>query len=86
MHYLAFIKALNVSAVLLAASAQAGSLEQAKRLHERIAGVPADAVTLSQMQALIDAGNASAAAELAMQHPDFYRTTLKLFASVATNR
>ncbi|MFT5546105.1 hypothetical protein [Rheinheimera aquimaris] len=86
MHYLAFIKALSVSAVLLAASAQAGSLEQAKRLHERIAGVPADAVTLSQMQALIDAGNASAAAELAMQHPDFYRTTLKLFASVATNR
>lgn len=86
MHYLAFIKALSVSAVLLAASAHAGSLEQAKRLHERIAGVPADAVTLSQMQALIDAGNASAAAELAMQHPDFYRTTLKLFASVATNR
>ncbi|GAA0553046.1 hypothetical protein GCM10009098_20940 [Rheinheimera aquimaris] len=86
MHYLAFIRALSVSAVLLAASAQAGSLEQAKRLHERIAGVPADAVTLSQMQALIDAGNASAAAELAMQHPDFYRTTLKLFASVATNR
>lgn len=86
MHYLAFIKALSVSAVLLAASAQAGSLEQAKRLHERIAGVPADAATLSQMQALIDVGNASAAAALAMQHPDFYRTTLKLFASVATNR
>jgi hypothetical protein len=65
---------------------QAGSLQQAKRLHDRLAGVPADAATLSQMQQLIDAGNAKGAAELALQHPDFYRTTLKLFASAATNR
>ncbi|MGI5309367.1 hypothetical protein [Rheinheimera sp. WS51] len=67
-------------------SLQAGSLEQAKRLHDRLAGVPADAATLSQMQQLIDAGNTKAAAELALEHPDFYRTTLKLFASAATNR
>lgn len=65
---------------------QAGSLEQAKRLHDRLAGVPADAATLATMQQLIVAGNAKAAAEMAMQHPDFYRTTLKLFASAATNR
>ena len=86
MQYLAFVKAATVSTVILAACAQAGSLEQAKRLHDRIAGVPADATTLSQMQSLIAAGNATEAAELAMQHPDFYRTTLKLFASAATNR
>lgn len=78
---------LGMSLLLLSAmSTQAGSLEQAKRLHDRLAGVPADAATLSQMQLLIDNGNAQAAAELAMQHPDFYRTTLKLFASAATNR
>ena len=86
MQYLAFVKAATMSTVILAACAQAGSLEQAKRLHDRIAGVPADAATLSQMQSLIAAGNATEAAELAMQHPDFYRTTLKLFASAATNR
>ena len=86
MQYLAFVKVATVSTVILAACAQAGSLEQAKRLHDRIAGVPADAATLSQMQSLIAAGNATEAAELAMQHPDFYRTTLKLFASAATNR
>lgn len=74
------------AALLLSTSAQAGSLEQAKRLHDRLAGVSADAATLQQMQALIESGNASAAAELAMQHPDFYRTTLKLFAAPATNR
>ena len=73
-------------ALLYCTAVHAGSLEQAKRLHDRLAGVPADAATLSQMQTLIDNGNASAAAELAMQHPDFYRTTLKLFASAASNR
>ena len=73
-------------ALLVGQSVQAGTLEQAKRLHDRLAGVPADAATLSQMQALIAAGNASGAAAIAMQHPGFYRTTLKLFAAPATNR
>jgi hypothetical protein len=81
---------MMISSVLLAllqgTPAQASALEQAKRLHERLAGVPADAGTLSQMQTLIEQGNARGAAELAMQHPDFYRTTLKLFAAPATNR
>jgi hypothetical protein len=86
MHYLAYTRVLVCSCLLLGASVHAGSLEQAKRMHDRIAGVPANAATLSQMQALIDSGNATAAAELAMQHPDFYRTTLKLFAAGATNR
>lgn len=85
MRVLTITQAL-LGAVLCCNAVQAGSLEQAKRLHDRLAGVPADAAVLSQMQTLIDNGNASAAAELAMQHPDFYRTTLKLFASAATNR
>ena len=73
-------------ALVQAGALHAGALEQAKRLHDRLAGVPADAATLSQMQTLIEQGNAAAAAEIAMQHPDFYRTTLKLFAAPATNR
>ena len=75
-----------LSAVALSFAVNAGPLEQAKRMHDRLAGVPADAATLDQMSQLIAAGNAVAAADLAMQHPDFYRTTLKLFASPATNR
>jgi len=73
-------------ALVQAGALHAGALEQAKRLHDRLAGVPADAATLSHMQTLIEQGNAAAAAEIAMQHPDFYRTTLKLFAAPATNR
>ncbi|WP_333607514.1 hypothetical protein [Arsukibacterium sp.] len=72
--------------LLLFGSLQAAELEQAKRLHDRLAGVPADADTLQQMADLIAAGNATAAAQLAMDHPDFYRTTLKIFASAWTNR
>ncbi len=82
-------KWLVSSALLLllwSSAALAGPLEQAKRLHDRLAGVPAEAQTLQQMADLIAQNNAQAAAELAMQHPDFYRTTLKLFAAPATNR
>ncbi len=75
-----------LSALVLSFAVSAGPLEQAKRMHDRLAGVPADAATLDQMAQLISAGNPTAAAQLAMQHPDFYRTTLKLFASPATNR
>ncbi|MDP5458551.1 hypothetical protein [Alishewanella sp. SMS8] len=73
-------------ALFCSSTASAGALEQAKRLHDRLAGVPADAATLQQMTTLLEQGNAQAAANVAMQHPDFYRTTLKLFASPATNR
>jgi hypothetical protein len=85
--YIKSLLALSLLAALLLSSAvTAGPLEQAKRLHDRLAGVPADAEMLQQMTDYIALGNAQAAAELAMQHPDFYRTTLKLFATPATNR
>ena len=64
----------------------AGSLEQAKRLHERIAGVPADEQTLSTMATLLNDNKAIEAAYIAMDAPDFYRTTLKLFATPWTNK
>ncbi|MGJ8693661.1 MAG: hypothetical protein ACSHW0_14435 [Thalassotalea sp.] len=64
----------------------AGTLEQAKRLHERIAGVPADEATLITMTSLLDDNEAILAAYEAMKSPDFYRTTLKLFATPWTNK
>ena len=63
----------------------AGSLEQAKRLHDRLAGVPADASTLGQMRDLIDQGNGLDAAYVAMESKHFYNTTLKLFSTPWTN-
>lgn len=64
---------------------QASSLEQAKRLHDRIAGAPASADTLLEMVALIDKGETIEAAYKAMESPHFYSTTLKLLATPWTN-
>ncbi len=63
----------------------AGDREQAKRIHDRIAGVPPSADMLDSMQGLVAQGRAYDAAMLAMQHPDFYRTTLKNWATPWTN-
>lgn len=77
---------------VICGSAYAGPREQAKRIHDRLAGVPPSAATLDAMAELIQSGtgsaaqNAEAAAMLATEHPDFYRTTLKNFAAPWTNR
>lgn len=63
-----------------------GTLEQAKRLHDRLAGVPADESTLNSMVDLLNDENTIDAAYLAMEHPEFYNTTLKLFATPWTNK
>jgi len=70
----------------LTATANAGSREQAQRIHERIAGVPPSASILQQMQNMIDAGDAAGAADLAMDNVNFYNVTLKNFAAPWTNR
>jgi hypothetical protein len=64
----------------------ASSADQAKRIHDRIAGVPPDGATLTQMQADIDGGDALAAAFRAIDDPGFYNVTLKNFAAPWTNR
>ncbi|XOV86691.1 MAG: hypothetical protein ACFHX7_17185 [Pseudomonadota bacterium] len=64
----------------------AGPREQAYRIHERIAGVPPTRQVLDEMASLVGSGDAEAAAYIAMAHPDFYRTTLKNFATPWTNR
>ena len=53
----------------LVATAQAGPREQAKRIHDRLAGVPPTEAVLQSMETDILAGNALAAAQQAMQNP-----------------
>lgn len=69
----------------LSAPAFAGPQEQAKRLHDRIVGVPAEQVTLIEMANLIEQNRVIEAAYMAMESPAFYSTTLKLFAAPWTN-
>jgi hypothetical protein len=70
--------------LLLSASiALAGPREQAARIHDRLAGVPADDATIT---AMVNAGLPSGAATIAMDNPNFYAVTLKNFAAPWTNR
>ncbi|WP_305782000.1 hypothetical protein [Candidatus Thiodiazotropha endoloripes] len=66
--------------------AVSGPREQAKRIHDRIAGVPPSADTLAQMVDEIENNNDPlAAAMLAIEHPGFYNVTLKNWATPWTN-
>ncbi|MCW8831849.1 MAG: hypothetical protein OQK09_05290 [Colwellia sp.] len=64
---------------------EASTLEQAKRLHDRIVGAPASAEVLNQIVVLLDNEQPIEAAYKAMESPHFYSTTLKLFATPWTN-
>src|SRR5688572_16492694 len=66
-----------------ASIAFAGPREQAARIHDRLAGVPANEATINQM---VTAGIPSGAAQIAMENPNFYAVTLKTFAAPWTNR
>lgn len=68
-----------------ATDAGAGPREQAKRMHDRIAGVPPSTAVLDTMEASIQDGDALEAAELAMENSAFYNVTLKNFATPWTN-
>jgi len=73
------IYTLNLSIV------HGGPREQAKRIHERLAGVPPSEIVLTNMQTQISAGNSIDAAMIAMEHSGFYNVTLKNFISPWTN-
>jgi hypothetical protein len=82
-----------VCALVLAqftSAALAGPAEQAKRIYERIAGVPPPPAVLQQMTTAIQnsPGQAGllAAAAIATQAPTFYNVTLKNFVIPWTNR
>ena len=68
--------------------ATAGDLErrQAKRIHDRIAGVPPSNTVLDAMEAAIGSNDAIGAAGMAMANSAFYNVTLKNFAAPWTNR
>ena len=66
--------------------ASAGTLEQAKRIHDRLAGAPPSSSVLTSMQTKIAGGDAMGAAYEAMDNPAFYNATLKNWATPWTNR
>ncbi len=85
--------ALFATLSVFASFANAGSREQAKFIHDRIAGVPPTETVLLEMQTQIEAGNISnigggtpSAAEIAMSNDGFYNATLKKMAAPWTNR
>jgi len=67
------------------ATAQMDDTDRARRMHDRIAGVPPSAAVLSQMTSHIASGRPDLAAELAMQNPAFYNVSLKNFVTPWTN-
>ena len=58
---------------------------QAKRMHDRLAGVPPGNLVLGNMENAIISGNPEAAALMAMDNSAFYNVTLKNFATPWTN-
>lgn len=72
--------------VVLISVAAAGPREQAKRIHDRLAGVPPTEDVLADMETAIGMSNPQTAAAMAMQNPNFYNVTLKNFAAPWTNR
>ncbi len=90
----ALLAVVLTAAVALPASA--GPREQAAQIHNRIAGVPAPAAVLTQMENAINGvepscstygvTGATCAAYIAMDNVSFYNVTLKNFAAPWTNR
>ena len=86
---------LLIACALMASTADAGPREQAKRIHDRLAGVPASVAVLDDMTNDINGagdgngdfdGSPVGAAYTAMNNPSFYNVTLKNFAMPWTNR
>ena len=91
MKYMTWKKTVLVGllSTALVSVAQAGPREQAKRIHDRLAGVPPTGAVLQSMEADVDPfqnNNPLAAAYTAMDNPNFYNVTLKNFAAPWTNR
>lgn len=82
-----FFAGIAFCALVGSDSVSAGSLEQAKRIHDRLTGIPPTEATLLAMKASIDQdGDGIAAAEMAMENDAFYRVTLKNWVAPWTNR
>ena len=77
-----------LTGVLAAAPAHSGPNEQARRIYERIAGVPPTAADWPNLQGCISGGqlNLACAAQYATSAPTFYSVTLKNLVIPWTNR
>jgi hypothetical protein len=85
---------------VFASSAHAGDREKARRIHDRLAGVPPTATVMTELEAAMAGANpdcssytlsgvdpaAECAAFVAMENTNFYNVTLKNFAAPWTNR
>lgn len=78
---------LALALSLLAPLASAGPRERARRMHDRLVGIPPSDQVLQEMVDLITATppDPEGAALLAMQNPVFYTTALKNFVTPWTN-
>lgn len=76
---------LSLHLIVFSALSFADERDQAKRIHDRIAGVPPSAEVLDAMAADILAGRIEDAAYTAMEHTAFYDVTLKNMAAPWTN-
>lgn len=86
-HLVAALGASTLAMALLAPQAAlAGPREQAKRMHDRLAGTPPSAAVLDAMAADISAGRPQDAAAKAMDADGFYDVTLKNMVTPWTNR
>ena len=74
--------------LVFSATVLADALErrQAKRLHDRLTGIPPEESVLGDMEAALMAGNDMEAALIAMDNKAFYNITLKNFAAPWSNR
>jgi len=82
----AFAVACAALALAQPSPAEADSRTQAKRIHDRLAGVPPTPAVLDEMAADVAAGRSTEAALKAMENRSFYDVTLKNFAMPWTNR
>ena len=83
---ISFFYSLGFSLSIHAQTANVELLNQAKRMHDRLAGVPPSEAVLAEMYSELEAGDAIAAANTAMENDNFYNVTLKNWAAPWTNR
>ena len=82
-HLLRAIVCASTLTLVSASALGAISRDQAKRIYDRIAGVPASD---AQLNSMVAGGSASAAALTATQDPAFYNNTIRNLATPWTNR
>lgn len=84
----AFVTLVTLLLSLTGSPTWADTRDQAKRIYDRIAGVPPDDATITQMATLLGGNDQDklTAALMATDAPEFYNVTLKNLAAPWTNR